>query len=34
MSKARKSLISVNETSYYHCISRCVLKALRGVFLV
>ena len=27
MPRARKTLISLQDTSYYHCISRCVRKA-------
>lgn len=27
MSKPRKSLISLQDTSYYHCVSRCVRRA-------
>jgi len=30
MTTARGKLISLNDTTYYHCISRCVPKALRG----
>ncbi len=29
MPKARKTQVSIEATPYYHCISRCVPKALR-----
>ncbi len=30
MPNARKTQVSIEATPYYHCISRCVPKALRG----
>ncbi len=30
MPKARKTQVSIEAPPYYHCISRCVPKALRG----